>query len=218
MYSGYQYSGIDTENPLEDYESKVVVAERDETSRNLSPFSISSFQLSPSYSSSSSSSSPASTTAGAKKRPFSQSPAILFSYFLLSGVLCFLYLYLLISALPASIMPAGTSMNIPFDSIDHPMPPSSYWGSVVKPYPTGAFWTNLVVDDNAGQVNSPIAVYPYGITCTANGVQVSYGATRRVVTQLAITDTFDVDLQLGAQEAVIDWSVQKYDNLSVTMG
>ena len=111
----------------------------------------------------------------------------------------------------------GISMTIPFESIIHPMVPSSYWGTVVAPYPTGAFWTNLVVDNGEGQINSPASVLPYGVGATVAGVQVSYGATRRVVTQLAITDAFAVDMQLGSIETVENWSVSKYDNLSVAM-
>ena len=49
------------------------------------------------------------------------------------------------------------------------------------------------------------------------GVQVSYGATRRIVTQLQITDPFDVDLQIGSIETIKDWVVNHYDNLSVAM-
>ena len=110
-----------------------------------------------------------------------------------------------------------TVMAIPFEYVEHPMPPSSYWGSIHKPYPTGAFWTNLVVDNGEGQTNSPAAVLPYGVSCTEMGVQISYGATRRVVTQLAITDPFAIDLQLGSVETIKNWSVAKFDNLSVTV-
>jgi hypothetical protein len=35
--------------------------------------------------------------------------------------------------------------TIPFEIISHPDPPTSLWGNVVKPYPTGAFWTNLAI-------------------------------------------------------------------------
>ena len=107
--------------------------------------------------------------------------------------------------------------TIPFESIIHPMQPSSYWGSVTKPYPTGAFWTNLVIENEVGQTNSPAGVLPYAISCTEMGVQVSYGATRRIVTQLQITDPFDVDLQIGSIETIKDWVVNHYDNLSVSM-
>ena len=40
--------------------------------------------------------------------------------------------------------------TIPFESVIHPMQPSSYWGSVTKPYSTGAFWTNLVIENEVG--------------------------------------------------------------------
>ena len=108
-------------------------------------------------------------------------------------------------------------MTIPFTVIDHPMQPSSYWGSVKMPYPTGAFWTNLVINDGVGQTTTPVGVLPYGICCTASGVQVSYGPTRRYITQLEISDPFAVDMQLGSLEPIANWEVSRYDNLSVTM-
>jgi endo-1,3(4)-beta-glucanase len=104
--------------------------------------------------------------------------------------------------------------RIPFKSVVHPVTPSSYWGSVSLPYPTGAFWTNFVVDDGDGAVG----VAPYGIRCLAAGIQVSYGAARRSVSKAAITDTFATDLQISAVEAYASHAVQSYDNISVTMG
>ena len=41
----------------------------------------------------------------------------------------------------------------------------------------GAFWTNFVVGDGDGAVG----VLPYGVKCLPAGVQVSYGAARRVL-------------------------------------
>ena len=125
-----------------------------------------------------------------------------------------MYVYMMTGS---QIVKLEASGAFPFESVTHLMQPSSYWGVVSKPYPTGAFWTNLVVDNSAGQTNSPAAVLPYGISCTSGGVQVSYGATRRVITQLQITDPFAVDLQIGSQEAVVSWAVSKYDNLSVAI-
>ena len=84
--------------------------------------------------------------------------------------------------------------------MSHPDPPTALWGSVTKPYPTGAFWTNLVVR----QGDSPIAVLPYGIKTVDSGVQVSYGATRRSVTQLVISDPFVTDLQISATQGMYE--------------
>ena len=159
---------------------------------------------------------------GFKGRPQSTTPHSFsqnFSPFLLIAVV----MVISISGLSIYVIKEPVAMgvmygvNIPYEAVSHPMQPSSYWGSVSKPYPTGAFWTNLVVDNQAGQINSPVAVYPYGISCTDGGVQVSYGATRRVTTQLQITDPFAVDIQIGSQESVKAWSVANFDKLSVTM-
>lgn len=100
-----------------------------------------------------------------------------------------------------------------FKQVSHPEPPSSYWGVVTKPYPTGAFWTNLVVKTGDGVIGLP----PYGVKTLDTGVQVSYGAARRVVTQLFVADPFMVDIQLSAVQGYVSRSVEAYDNSSVTM-
>ena len=103
----------------------------------------------------------------------------------------------------------------PFKNIVHPDPPTGLWANVAKPYPTGAFWTNLVV----GAGDGPVAVYPYGIKTLDVGIQVSYGASRRIVSKTAITDNFVADLQLAAVHPNVGTrAVEKHDKFSVTMG
>jgi endo-1,3(4)-beta-glucanase len=99
------------------------------------------------------------------------------------------------------------------NSISHPETPSTYWGTIKKPYPTGAFWTNLVVGDGDGAV----PVLPYGVKCVQGGVQISFGPTRRSVTNKWIRDTFDVDLQISTVQPYMNRGVASYDELSVTM-
>jgi hypothetical protein len=61
-------------------------------------------------------------------------------------------------------------------------------------------------------------VYPYALKTQESGVQVSYGASRRVVSKKSIVDPFVADLQLGTKEAYISRAVEAHDALSVTMG
>ena len=100
-----------------------------------------------------------------------------------------------------------------FRQVSHPEPPNSLWGNVVKPYPTGAFWTNLVVKNGDGA----IGVYPYGVKTTDSGIQVSYGASRRAVSPTAITDPFVTDLQIGSIQQFVGRNIETYDNTSVTV-
>ena len=100
-----------------------------------------------------------------------------------------------------------------FRQVPHPEPPSALWGSVQKPYPTGAFWTNLVIKNGDGA----IGVYPYGVKTIDSGIQVSYGASRRVVSPAAITDPFVADLQIGSIQAFAGRAIESYDNTSVTV-
>lgn len=119
------------------------------------------------------------------------------------------------ATLPYSDLLLGKSLPIiPLPSMPHPMTPSALWGrSSGKPYPTGAFWTNFVIDNG----DWAVGVLPYAVKCTSAGVQVSYGAWRRIVSKGAITDPFFADMQISALEAYLGHSVDSYDSFSVTM-
>ena len=101
-----------------------------------------------------------------------------------------------------------------YKQVFHPELPTTFWGTVTKPYPTGAFWTNLVVKAGDGA----ICVFPYGVKTLDTGIQVSYGPSRRQVSQTTITDIFAADLQISSAEAYVSRAIEKYDNISVTMG
>ncbi len=103
------------------------------------------------------------------------------------------------------------SRIIPYKIITHPTIPSSLWGTITKPFPTGSFFTNIALGDQ------PIAVIPYGVKTLDTGIQVSYGPMHRQVHQNSISDTFMPDLQISAVETYISHSIEKYDNISVTM-
>ena len=106
------------------------------------------------------------------------------------------------------------SLQKSFKQINHPLSPNTMlWGIVTKPYPTGAFWTNLVLKSGEGAVG----VQPYGIKCTNKGISVSYGPTRRVVTNIAITDTFDNDWVITASQNYESRGIASYDKISVAM-
>lgn len=111
------------------------------------------------------------------------------------------------------LLQTSLSKTTSFKPITHPEAPTGYWGTVTKPYPTGAFWTNLAVRNG----DSPIAVLPYGVKTVDAGIQVSYGATRRSVSQIAITDPFVCDLQISATQGYLSRAIESYDNVSVTM-
>jgi endo-1,3(4)-beta-glucanase len=128
--------------------------------------------------------------------------------------LSFLLFFLAFARYREAMLGQGTlSKSFTFKQMTHSDTPKDLWGSVSKPYPTGAFWTNLVVKTG----DSPAAVLPYGVKTVEAGVQVSYGATRRMVTQYAISDNFVADLQLSATQAYQSRAVESFDSLSVTM-
>jgi endo-1,3(4)-beta-glucanase len=136
-------------------------------------------------------------------------------FYIASGLT--IIVFILFVVLARTILPSqyllGDSNGSPLNSISHPMVPTTYWGTIKKPYPTGAFWTNLVVESGDGAV----AVLPYGVKCVQQGVQISYGPTRRSVTNKWIRDVFDIDLQVSTVQPYSNRGVSTYDEISVTM-
>ena len=141
------------------------------------------------------------------------------SLFLMIGMTCLVTQQLLSSSTPSSLSSKiSTLLVVPpernyFPSAVSVHTPSNLWGAIKKPYPTGAFWTNLVVDNGDGVA----VVLPYGVKCLLTGVQVSYSPTRRVVSNLFVRDTFDVDLEISAEEKYVKHEVASHDEFSVTM-
>lgn len=117
--------------------------------------------------------------------------------------------------IPSSNLLLGSTLDrsISFKQVIHPDQPTPLWGNILKPYPTGAFWTNFVVKEGDGVVG----VMPYGMKIVDKGIQISYGATRRVVTQSFVSDPFFIDLQLSATQSYVSHNAESYDNSSVTM-
>jgi endoglucanase Acf2 len=85
------------------------------------------------------------------------------------------------------------------------------------PFPTGAFWTNLVVLARSDIRSYPIAVYPYAYKWADSHLQLSYPAARRVVEKLSIQDAFEPDITISTQEDVQNRYITKFDPLSVTL-
>lgn len=137
------------------------------------------------------------------------------------ALLCVSALLFIMLAMKTATSPSAADLHekttqpktIPFRQIDHPEPPSFLWGTVSKPYPTGAFWTNFAVQSG----DHPVGVYPYGVKALETGIQVSYGASHRRVTPARIADNFNVDLQISATQPYFSRGVESYDNVSVAM-
>jgi len=86
------------------------------------------------------------------------------------------------------------------------------------PFPTGAFWTNLVVQPPMGDTTSyPVAVYPFAYRWSPSSLQVSYPAGHRVIDEKRIQDPFIPELTLTTKEEIINRHIVDYDPLSVTL-
>eukprot|EP01039_Chlorochromonas_danica_P006287 gene6287-6932_t len=129
------------------------------------------------------------------------------------SIILFFIIFTSSSLFNANLQQPGISRTTPFKVITHPDPPTPLWGTVTKPFPTGAFWTNLVVKNGDG----PIGLYPYGVKTLDVGVQLSYGASRRMVSRTLINDMVMNDLQISSTQTYLSRAVESYDNVSVTM-
>jgi hypothetical protein len=84
-------------------------------------------------------------------------------------------------------------------------------------FPTGAFWTNLVVPPPTEALSYPIVVYPYAYKWSDAILQLSYPYAHRLVTENSIQDPFAPDLTFSTQEEITERYVIKFDPLSVTL-
>jgi len=112
-----------------------------------------------------------------------------------------------------SLTPGSDPGSVPFEAVDHPQKPSTLWGSITRPYPTGAWWLNLVVGDGDQQA----VAHPYAFKTTSKGLAVSYSAYRRVMSDKSVVDIFGEDWTFGASAAVLDHYMVRYDLLTAHM-
>lgn len=88
----------------------------------------------------------------------------------------------------------------------------------IFPFPTGAFWTNLVLPPTADRsLSYPIAVYPYAYKWSDCLLEASYPAQHRKEEPKAIHDYFFPDLTFGVSEEVASRKIVAFDPLSVTL-
>lgn len=98
------------------------------------------------------------------------------------------------------------------------------------PFPTGAFWTNLVLKtettgrkEGTGAANgdeslsNPVAVYPYAFKWSTSSLAMTYPSYRRIVQPLVIQDVFWPDISITAAEGIVSRKIVNYDHLSVTV-
>jgi endo-1,3(4)-beta-glucanase len=88
----------------------------------------------------------------------------------------------------------------------------------IFPFPTGAFWTNLVLPATADRgLSFPIAVYPYAYKWSDDLLQLSYPVAHRREEPKMIHDYFFPDLTFCILEDTKRRYLQSFDALSVTL-
>ncbi|MEW6284295.1 MAG: glycosyl hydrolase, partial [Candidatus Eremiobacterota bacterium] len=99
----------------------------------------------------------------------------------------------------------------PFPTLTHPQAPSPLWGSLGPPYPTNAWWMNLVLKDG----NQPVNVLPYLVKTLPDGLHVCH--PERVIAPTCIVSVYLDNLVLGSVEPLGNRRLTGYDPLSVTL-
>jgi len=85
------------------------------------------------------------------------------------------------------------------------------------PFPTGAFWTNLVTKPSGqNDLSYPIVTYPYAFKWSSSNLQASYPVIRRKEESRSIKDIFQPDISFGTHEDVTHRHIMGFDALSVT--
>jgi hypothetical protein len=89
------------------------------------------------------------------------------------------------------------------------------------PLPTGAFWTNFILKNTAGDDESdlsyPVTVYPYAYKWSDTELQLSYPRQHRRTTATEIHDDFVADLRMSTVEPCNRRYIAAFDPLSVTL-
>eukprot|EP00548_Thalassiothrix_antarctica_P003945 CAMPEP_0194137240 /NCGR_PEP_ID=MMETSP0152-20130528/7162_1 /TAXON_ID=1049557 /ORGANISM="Thalassiothrix antarctica, Strain L6-D1" /LENGTH=1002 /DNA_ID=CAMNT_0038834195 /DNA_START=329 /DNA_END=3337 /DNA_ORIENTATION=+ len=85
------------------------------------------------------------------------------------------------------------------------------------PFPTGAFWTNLVTEPPGPKgLSHPIVAYPYAFKWSEFSLQASYPVIRRKEESRSIYDIFQPDISFETAEGISNRHIMKFDVLSVT--
>ncbi|KAI2502064.1 Glycosyl hydrolase family 81 [Fragilaria crotonensis] len=85
------------------------------------------------------------------------------------------------------------------------------------PFPTGAFWMNLVMAPAADGFSFPVVAYPYAFTWSDNLLQASFPYIRRRIDDYSIRDIVQPDITFGVMDRTLTRQVVGFDPLSVTL-
>ena len=100
----------------------------------------------------------------------------------------------------------------PFKQLEHKVKPDGRWGAAgPRPYPTNAWWTNLVLGSGKNLVNP----MPYQVKTLDDGVQISL--SDKVVAEKYIFMAFVPNMIITAKEGMGSRFLSAWDPLSVTM-
>mmetsp|Transcript_14120 Transcript_14120/g.46100 ORF Transcript_14120/g.46100 Transcript_14120/m.46100 type:complete len:900 (+) Transcript_14120:259-2958(+) len=96
----------------------------------------------------------------------------------------------------------------PFGAVPSPYVPSAVWGDL-RPKPTNAWWTNLVVG------TEPVVIAPYAVRFSGTtGIELGYGYARRTADEETVVDPFVADVAINVDGAYV---LEAADELTATV-
>lgn len=114
---------------------------------------------------------------------------------------------------PKEIFPITHNENIPLP----------FWLDNQKPYPTNAWFINLVLNQKNRSESDPVNVFPYSIKSGPQGISLSYTGPRTYAEPeyptfiSALFYQFEKQLTLGAAEAMNRYGVATYHGLAIKL-
>jgi len=110
-----------------------------------------------------------------------------------------------------------------FLTINNVIKPSLLWGHVKKPYPTNAWYMNLVINRQDGTSSYPVNIFPYLAQISNSGIGLSYSAPffysdpayPTIISTLFYS--FDNQLTLGSQDSMSTRFVMGFGGMHIIM-
>lgn len=134
--------------------------------------------------------------------------------YLKTFLVLFAYLMAQMNQVEAQSGVSGRAFSVekpPFSSQSHPLAPTALWGSLQPPYPTGAFWTNVVL----GNGDNPSEQLPYIVKSLSQGLQIS--AFFISSTPNFVISGFQANMMFSSSQTATSRSLTRFDLLSFEM-
>eukprot|EP00640_Fibrocapsa_japonica_P000879 CAMPEP_0113947502 /NCGR_PEP_ID=MMETSP1339-20121228/65171_1 /TAXON_ID=94617 /ORGANISM="Fibrocapsa japonica" /LENGTH=714 /DNA_ID=CAMNT_0000954143 /DNA_START=70 /DNA_END=2214 /DNA_ORIENTATION=- /assembly_acc=CAM_ASM_000762 len=129
---------------------------------------------------------------------------------------------LVMSGHPAQVIPDAKAQRlqklaaenfVPYDFAEAQITPEEIWGDLSPPFPTGAYWLNLALEDGS----TPAVPIPYAVKTTPRGLVASYPNARRMVSTAGVSDLMEPEILFASKEPYMSHAITGFDHFGVTV-